>query len=158
MKFPPIVIANYGDLLTRVVKIVGVSDDYAAVARCESDVRRDCGQHVSAARSQPYYLDVTHPNANKGTVVCMLAEILGVAAQSIATIGDMPNDVLMFERSGMSIAMGQSSDEVKRAAQYVTASNRGEGFALAMEQFVLANTHRQASDSNVSTVSIADKP
>lgn len=36
-----------------------ISDDHAAVARCETDVQRDCGNHVSATRSQPYYLDVT---------------------------------------------------------------------------------------------------
>lgn len=138
VKFPPSVVPTYNALLDHVVKIVGVSDDYAAVARCETDVRRDCGQHVSAARSQPYYLDVTHPSANKGTVVRMLSEILDVPEENIVTIGDMPNDILMFERSGMSIAMGQSSDEVKRAARYVTACNQEEGFALAMERHVLA--------------------
>lgn len=138
VKFSPSVVSTYDALLDHAVKIVGVSDDYTAVARCETDVRGDCGQHVSAARSQPYYLDVTHPNANKGTVVRMLAEVLDVPEASIATIGDMPNDMLMFERSGMSIAMGQASDEVKRAAQFVTASNQEDGFALAMERFVLA--------------------
>ncbi len=138
VKFPPVVVPTYDALLNRVAKIVGISDDYEAVARCEADVRTSCGQHVSAARSQPYYLDVTHPNANKGTVVRMLSEILAVPEENIATIGDMPNDMLMFERSGVSIAMGQASNEVKRAAGYVTASNQEDGFALAMERFVLA--------------------
>jgi hydroxymethylpyrimidine pyrophosphatase-like HAD family hydrolase len=99
-------------------------------------IRRDCGQHVSAAGSQPWYLDITHPNANKGNVVRMLSEILGVAEQNIATIADMPNNIVMFERSGMSIAMGQASDEVKRAACYATVSNQEEGFALAVQRFV----------------------
>jgi hydroxymethylpyrimidine pyrophosphatase-like HAD family hydrolase len=49
----------------------------------------------------------------------------------------MPNDVLMFERSGVSIAMGNASVDVQRAATFVTTSNREEGFALAMERFVL---------------------
>jgi Cof subfamily protein (haloacid dehalogenase superfamily) len=137
VKFPPTVVASIDDQLARAVKITGVSDDYDAVARCEQDVRKECGSQVSAARSQPYYLDVTHPKANKGTVVDLLAEMLKVPPEHIATIGDMPNDVLMFQRSGVSIAMGQSSDEVKRAATYVTESNEQEGFALAMERFVL---------------------
>ncbi len=137
VKFPTSVVPTYEPLLAQTVKIVGVSDDYTAVERCELDVRRQCGQHVSAARSQPYYLDVTHPNANKGTVVRMLSKFLGVPEHEIATIGDMPNDILMFERSGMSIAMGQASDEVKQAAHFVTASNQEDGFALAMERFVL---------------------
>jgi Cof subfamily protein (haloacid dehalogenase superfamily) len=143
VKFPPVIVPSYDSLLDRVVKLVGVGDDHAAVARCETDLRRECGQHVSAARSQPYYLDVTHPNANKGTVVRMLSEIVGVPEASIATIGDMPNDMLMFADSGMSIAMGQSSDEVKRGATYVTASNLEDGFAIAMERFVLPGSARQ---------------
>jgi hydroxymethylpyrimidine pyrophosphatase-like HAD family hydrolase len=48
----------------------------------------------------------------------------------------MPNDVLMFARSGLSIAMGNADPEVQRAARRVTASNEDEGFAKAMERFV----------------------
>jgi hypothetical protein len=58
-----------------IVKIVGISEDLQAVARCETDVRQQFGDHVSAARSQPYYLDVTHPNANKGVVVRRMSEL-----------------------------------------------------------------------------------
>jgi hydroxymethylpyrimidine pyrophosphatase-like HAD family hydrolase len=131
------VAAKFSGLLDHTAKIVGVSDDFEAVARCEKDVQLECGEQVSAARSQPYYLDVTHPSANKGMVVQMLSEILGVPEQNIATLGDMPNDVLMFQRSGVSIAMGQSSDEVKQAARFVTVSNEEDGFAMGMEKFVL---------------------
>ncbi len=137
VKFAPAVVAGFDSHLGRVAKIVGVSDDYPAVARCEADVQHDCGSHVSAARSQPYYLDVTHPNANKGRVVTVLSEALSIPPAQIATIGDMPNDVLMFQTSGLSIAMGNASPEVQRKAQFVTNSNEKEGFASAMEAFVL---------------------
>ena len=73
VKFPPTVVSSFEGLLNRVAKIVGVSDDLEAVARCEKDVQKECGEHVSAARSQPYYLDVTHPKANKGEVVNVLS-------------------------------------------------------------------------------------
>jgi hydroxymethylpyrimidine pyrophosphatase-like HAD family hydrolase len=123
--------------LDRVAKIVGVSDDLEAVARCETDVQQKCGKHVSAACSQPHYLDVTHPKANKGEVVSVLSEMLHVPIANIATIGDMPNDVFMFKRSGVSIAMGNASSDVRHAARFVTSSNEEDGFALAMERFVL---------------------
>jgi hydroxymethylpyrimidine pyrophosphatase-like HAD family hydrolase len=55
----------------------------------------------------------------------------------MATIGDMPNDVLMFRNSGLSIAMGNSSDEVKSQATAVTDSNQNEGFANAVRKFIL---------------------
>ena len=137
VKFSPMVVKTFAGLLGRVAKIVGVSDDYAGVAKCEKDVQEAGGGHISAARSQPYYLDVTHPQANKGGVVLAMSELLKIPTTEIATIGDMPNDVLMFEKSGVSIAMGNASAEVQAAATYVTSTNEQEGFAKAMEEFVL---------------------
>lgn len=104
----------------------------------DSPATRDTSdQQVSAALSQPYYLDVTHSNANKGEVVGVLSELLGIPKPQIATVGNMPNDVLMFERSGTSITMANASADVQRAATLMTSSNTEEGFALAMERFVL---------------------
>ncbi len=137
VKFAPKVVPDFTAHLDHVAKIVGVGDDFDAVARCEADVRKDCGTHASAARSQPYYLDVTHPDANKGHVVDTLSQLLAIPPSQIATIGDMPNDVLMFKKSGVSIAMGNASKEVQAQATFVTASNEDEGFAKAMEEFIL---------------------
>lgn len=134
--FEPTVVASF-DHLGDVAKVVGVTDDHAAAARAEADARTRFGDHVSAARSQPYYLDITHPEANKGAVAGYLSEEFHVPRPAIATIGDMPNDVLMFAHSGLGIAMGNSSPEVQRAARRVTTSNNDDGFARAVEQFVL---------------------
>ena len=59
------------------VKLVGVSDDLDPVARANRGVQQAFGNHVTAARSQPYYLDVTHPNANKGAVAGTFPEVRG---------------------------------------------------------------------------------
>jgi Cof subfamily protein (haloacid dehalogenase superfamily) len=137
VKFPPKVVKTFDGLLGRVAKIVGVSDNLEGVAKCEKDVQQSGGTHISAARSQPYYLDVTHPNANKGEVVLAMSKLLNIPVEQIATLGDMPNDVLMFKKSGVSIAMGNASKEVQASATYVTATNEDEGFAKAIEEFVL---------------------
>lgn len=138
VKFEPRAVGSFAGLdLTRVAKIVGVSDDHDRVAACETAAEQALGERASATRSQPYYLDVTHPLANKGAVVGTLSRLLGVPAANIATIGDMPNDVLMFRKSGLSIAMGNASDAVKAHAGAVTDSNENEGFAKAVERFVL---------------------
>jgi Cof subfamily protein (haloacid dehalogenase superfamily) len=123
--------------LAHAVKIVGISDDLNLVAACERLVQTTLGEKTSAARSQPYYLDVTHPQANKGVVVATLSRLLNVPPEQIVTLGDMPNDVLMFRKSGFSIAMGNSSDKVKAQASAVTDSNEDEGFANAVRKFVL---------------------
>ncbi len=80
---------------------------------------------------------MTHPDANKGAVLDYLAKTLVIPANEIATIGDMPNDVLMFRKSGLSIAMGNASPEVKKQADFVTDSNEDDGFAKAVEHYIL---------------------
>ena len=108
----------------------------SARARCEKDAQEALGSAASAARSQPYYLDITHPNANKGMVATTLSRMLSIPTAEIATIGDMPNDVLMFRKSGVSIAMGNASADVQKQARFVTASYNDEGFAKAVERYV----------------------
>jgi Cof subfamily protein (haloacid dehalogenase superfamily) len=148
VQFPPVVVERFDDQLAKAVKIVGISDDLDLVAGCEKDAQAALGQGASAARSQPYYLDVTHPDANKGTVVKTLSKWRSVPMREIATIGDMPNDVLMFRNVGLSIAMGNASREVQAQADVVTDSYDNEGFAKAMEQFIL---HRAVSDLSVTS-------
>jgi Cof subfamily protein (haloacid dehalogenase superfamily) len=136
VQFEPTVVDAY-DGLTPVAKIVGVSDDFQTVAIAAQATRDALGDRVSASRSQPYYLDVTHPEANKGSVTRFLTARYDLAVDQLATIGDMPNDVLMFAHSGLSIAMGNAGEDVQRAARRVTTSNDDDGFAHAVEQFIL---------------------
>jgi len=137
VKFPPKVVSSYDAFTDQVSKITGVSDDRDKMDRVTDEARATFGHLASVAQSQPYYLDVTNPHANKGAVVKFLASRFGLSTEEIATIGDMPNDVLMFAHSGTSIAMGNASPDVQRAARFVTTSNQDEGFAHAVDRFVL---------------------
>ena len=121
----------------QVLKLVGVSDDYDKVAHAEELLDSLCCVAISATRSSQYYLDVTHADANKGTAVEKLSEMLKIPRWQIATIGDMMTDALMFRLSGLSIAMGNAPDDVKKLANDVTKSNEEDGFAYAMDHFVL---------------------
>jgi Cof subfamily protein (haloacid dehalogenase superfamily) len=136
--FQPTVVQSFDDIGDEVVKIVGVGDDHDAMAQATEAAQEQFRDHVTAAQSQPYYLDVTHPEANKGGVVKFLSSRFTIPTSQIATIGDMPNDVLMFAHSGLSIAMGNASSEVQRAARMVTTSNQDEGFANAVQRFILS--------------------
>ena len=136
VQFEPTKVESF-DEVDGVAKIVGVSDDYDAVAAAADAMRGAYGADVSASRSQPYYLDVTHPDANKGGVVRYLSARYEIAAGEIATIGDGRNDVLMFAQSGLSIAMGNADADVQCAAQHVTSANDDDGFAHAVERFIL---------------------
>ena len=137
VKFEPTVTKDLYGQLKKAAKIVGISDDLEKLAAIEKEMRKLLGSNASAARSQPYYLDITHPQANKGFVVEYLSKTLKIPVEEIATLGDMPNDMNMFEKSGLAIAMGQASEEVKQGADEVSDSYEDEGFAKAIERFVL---------------------
>jgi Cof subfamily protein (haloacid dehalogenase superfamily) len=138
VQFAPTVVESFEGVDGGVAKIVGVSDDHDAVARAGAAAHDELGDHVSASRSQAYYLDITHPQANKGCVVRFLSAKYEISTDEIATIGDMPNDVLMFAHSGLSIAMGNADREVQRAARRVTTSNDEDGFANAVDRYILS--------------------
>jgi Cof subfamily protein (haloacid dehalogenase superfamily)/HAD superfamily hydrolase (TIGR01509 family) len=135
--FEPTVIADLHAVLEMPVKITGASADYALVARCEAELNERLGADATAARSQPYYVDVTHPEANKGMVAREAARLCKLSLDDIATIGDMPNDIPMLTIAGTGIAMGNASEQVQRAARHVSRSNAAEGFAYAVDTFIL---------------------
>jgi Cof subfamily protein (haloacid dehalogenase superfamily) len=137
VSFDPVVVSDFGAALDSAAKIVGVSKDFDLLVRCEAGLAKLMGDAASVARSQLYYLDTTAPLANKGAGMLALAKRLGVPPAEVAVIGDGGNDVAMFEQAGLSIAMGNAQPAVKAQAHLVTASNAEDGFAMAIERFIL---------------------
>ena len=133
IKADPTIIADFTPHLAAACKIVGASSDAALLARCEAAMQQAVGSEATAVRSQTYYLDVTPSGHDKGTFVDAMAKRLGISAEAIATIGDMQNDLPMFAKSGISFAMGNAADDVKKHATHVTESNERDGFARAIE-------------------------
>jgi hydroxymethylpyrimidine pyrophosphatase-like HAD family hydrolase len=134
----PTVVPDYEPHLADLCKIVGVSRDFDRLAECEGAVKAALGTSASAARSQRYYLDITPPGVDKGTIVDALAERLSIPAEEIVTIGDMDNDVSMFRKSGFSIAVGNASDAAREAASVLCSkTNDSDAFAEAVDRFIL---------------------
>lgn len=118
-------------------KIVFVSEDNADLQRLEYRARTCIGTGATISLSQPYFLDVTAPAANKGDGVEELARMMGVPLAATAVIGDMTNDLPMLTRAGMSIAMGQAPGEVRAAADWVTKSDAEDGAASAIDHLLM---------------------
>jgi Cof subfamily protein (haloacid dehalogenase superfamily) len=137
--FDPTFADDFSPFMTTACKIVGASADPALLERCEIAMQKALGAQASVVRSQSYYLDITPPGRDKGTFVEGMARRLDIPTDAIATIGDMQNDLAMFKKSGLSIAMGNATDDVKKQASHVTGSNEEEGFASAIE-FILKQT------------------
>jgi Cof subfamily protein (haloacid dehalogenase superfamily) len=136
--YPPIIVEDFAQALDVAAKVVGVSDDFALLTRLEQHAGRALAEQATVARSQPYYLDFTDPLANKGSALSELAKLLAIPETEVAVIGDGGNDIAMFERSALSIAMGNAGPQVQRAADFVTDFNSRDGFAKAIERYVLA--------------------
>ena len=135
----PTIVTDFSPYLSASCKIVGSSSDAARLQACEIEMRNVLGAQATAVRSQSYYLDITPPGCDKGTFVQAMAKRLGISTDAVATIGDMQNDLAMFRTSGLSIAMGNATDDVKQQATHVTASNEDEGFAGAIEMIFRHN-------------------
>ncbi|PWT98738.1 MAG: Cof-type HAD-IIB family hydrolase [Candidatus Melainabacteria bacterium] len=137
IKVAPHIVNNFDGIKGNPGKIVGVSEKFELVEQCEKEVQKQFGSQVSASRSQPQYLDITHPKASKGLFIETLLSYFSIDREEVVTIGDGGNDLSMFKQSGKSIAMANGSDELKRQATYVTDSNEEDGFAKAVEKYVL---------------------
>ncbi len=132
----PIIVDDFEGALADVDKIVGVCDDHARLAALDTEVAAALGNAAAVERSQPYYLDVTARAANKGDGVAALAAAMGVDLARTAVIGDQRNDLPMFARAGLAIAMGNAPDEVQAAAAWVTRTSADDGVAAAIDRLL----------------------
>jgi Cof subfamily protein (haloacid dehalogenase superfamily) len=135
----PTIVTDFTPYLSAACKIVGASADAALLQRCEVEMQKALGAQATVVRSQTYYLDITPPGCDKGTFVQAMARRLNIPTEAIATIGDMQNDLAMFRVSGLSIAMGNATEDVKKVATHVTTTNEDEGFAGAIEMVLKEN-------------------
>ncbi|WP_246495016.1 Cof-type HAD-IIB family hydrolase [Ameyamaea chiangmaiensis] len=138
----PTIVRSFDDYHAEVGKIMGSSTDYPLLERMEIEIGAMLEGQASVHRSSDYYLDITHPDANKGYAACALAARLGLDISEVACIGDMSNDIPMLKVAGLAIAMGNAPETVKSHAHFVTASNEHNGWARAMEQIVLPRAPR----------------
>ncbi len=133
----PTIVPSFGGRLDTVSKIVGASKDHDRIATAVAVGQDALRGRATVLRSQPYYCDITPPGIDKGRLVDLLAARLKVSRDEIGVLGDMGNDVEMFRRAGFAIAMGNATPEVKALAQAVTLSNDEDGFAAAIDRYIL---------------------
>lgn len=122
-------------------KVLALSDDTDVIDQLLGSLRQQyTPAELYLTKSVATFFEATNPLANKGTGVCYLAELLGISAANVMTIGDNFNDVEMLEYAGIGVAMGNAPAEVKAVAQWVAPSVEQDGAAAAIEEFVLRNT------------------
>ena len=139
VRFEPTVVDDFEPFIARCGKVVGASKQFDLLAACEDELQASLGHTANAHRSQTYYLDVTNPHADKGTAVQAFAKWYGVDVADICALGDQHNDVPMFRVAGHSVAMGNAPPDVASEAKQHTTSNEEDGWAAAIDRYVLPN-------------------
>lgn len=133
----PRVVPDLAPYLGACGKIVGSTADHGHLAAVEGEMQAALGGRATARRSQLYYLDVTHPDANKGFALRRLCDRLGIDPAETACIGDAPNDLPMFDVAGFTVAMGNGEDAVKARANATVGSNDADGWAEAVDRILI---------------------
>ncbi|REK77452.1 Cof-type HAD-IIB family hydrolase [Paenibacillus paeoniae] len=87
-------------------------------------------------RSGDFFIDVQSPSSSKGIALKQLAEVKGIARENILAIGNYYNDISMLQYAGLGIAMSNSPESVKRAADRIAGSNNEGGVAAAIREYV----------------------
>lgn len=94
-------------------------------------------EKYSVFKSAPFFLEFTNKEVDKGLGLKRLGEHLGIKQEEIIACGDAGNDLSMVKYAGLGVAMGNATDEVKEAAEFITSSNDEDGIALVIEKFIL---------------------
>lgn len=92
---------------------------------------------ISITTSGSAKLEIAHPEANKGAALEFIAAHFGIPMEETAAIGDNLNDLSMFKVAGISIAMGNAEEEVKKHSTYITRDCEEDGVAYGIRKYLL---------------------
>jgi hypothetical protein len=97
--------------------------------------------HFSWTRTPAYpeidFINVIAPGSSKGKSLEALVAFMGISTSEVMAIGDGTNDIPLLATAGLAVAMGNATDEVKAAADYITAPVGRDGVAEAIRRFLL---------------------
>lgn len=128
-------------------EITAEDPDFRAVKMfCFADeAEKDRMEALTEAAGIPYTAinrgkgawEVVPAGYSKGIGMDILREKLGVAKEDCFAFGDSRNDLTMFAHAGVSIAMGNAPEDVRRVCSYVTDRPERDGIEKAMRHFGL---------------------
>lgn len=103
----------------------------------EKEVYARIGKKLEVYRSEEFFLEIMPKGIDKGSALKKLCGMKGIDIKYTIAFGDGYNDLSMIRSAGFGIAMGNAVEEVKKAADYITASNEDEGVVKALYKFFL---------------------
>jgi Cof subfamily protein (haloacid dehalogenase superfamily) len=89
-------------------------------------------KEVKIRRGGRYFLNILKADAGKVFGLKKIIEAYGICQSQVMAIGDNNNDKGTLEFAGLSVAMGNATDEIKEMADHVTVDNDNSGVAKAI--------------------------
>jgi len=118
-------------------KILAMIKDTEKATEIKNYLKAKYSDTLYITKSTPFYVEVVNKEASKGKAVLFLANKWGIDRSEIMAIGDQDNDIEMLEVASLSVAMGNSTEGLKKIAKYVTDTVHNDGAALAIEKYAL---------------------
>lgn len=84
----------------------------------------------------PFYFEFTEKGIDKAKALDVALKKLGYTANDCIAFGDAENDLSIIKFAKTGVAMGNATDEVKNAADYVTQDNNHEGIYNALKKYM----------------------
>lgn len=81
-------------------------------------------------------MEMTKAGVDKGVALDGMCKVLGITANECMAFGDAGNDCPMLEYSKYSFAMANATDECKASAKHITLSNKEDGVAVAINEYI----------------------
>lgn len=119
----------------KVLKVFAMGQRHdSALALAKQELNTIAGLHVTSSGANN--IEVNHIDAHKGASLKKMTDMLGIAMQDVAALGDNFNDVSMLQVAGLSIAMENGEAAVKQIAKQVTVANTQNGVAHVIDNIL----------------------
>lgn len=119
-------------------KLLGISMDKEEFALMCAKVGEHFGNRIYRATSWGSFIEIAHPEVNKARALERVADHYGIAREDVLALGDGANDIEMLRWAGTGVAMGNSNERVKEAADIAAPPNTEDGAARFIEELLRA--------------------
>ncbi len=130
-------VKNFSEIsLNRIHKILAI--DYTNAEKVTSWVETMSKKYpdLYIIKSTPFFCEFSTKTATKACAVEFLTQYWGLKKEEVLTIGDQDNDIELLKAGGISVGMGNGTENLKAHADYITDTVDNNGFVKAIEKFV----------------------
>ncbi len=128
-------VADHPEVVERTIKatiVVRTPDERDTVIADVQALGMNAGAATSPVTPDFTYINITHPDADKGAAVRAAAELLGIEVDAVVAVGDGDNDLPMLTVAGTAVAMGDAPSSVRAVAHHVVPDVEQDGAAVAL--------------------------